>query len=172
MTLINAPLGGNSPDISRIRLILAEDIVRIGQVDTYTTTDQPIVLKANADIVTIWVAAKYSEAQELTDAGQPWKWNLEFEIPKDRPELAELLDLLSNKNLVAIYADSNGLCRLVGNKSYPCQLLLGFATSPNNTALSISGVGLERALYLPSHLMDAALLKVGAFSNDFSFAFN
>ena len=173
MTLISAPTGSNSPGVSVIRLIYADDIVKIGQANRFKTLVTPMVLKAGADIVTMWFGydAEYNEDMTSTEAGQSWKYKLDWAVPKDDSTLATLYDLLANKNLVAVYADGNGLCRIVGTKNYPCQLAMGFGTSPNEMGMSLSGTGVERALYMPANLMDASLLKAGAFSTDFTFGY-
>ena len=179
MITIPAPTGGNSEGIYQLRLLPAEWLHGVDYNSSGTTIVNNSLKFSSPqayDLVDIYFSGpancSFSEKEKFNEQGRYYEWLLEFVIPKDRLTIPASFLPLEKKALIAFTMDGNQVCRMIGTKEFPLMPIFDFGSNPNEYQVNLTGRSTERAKYLANNIMDAFVLKTGAFSKQFNQGFN
>ena len=108
----------------------------------------------------------YDQKQSSTAQGDEYQQQLTLAVPKDHPQTAQAMRLMTGRRWVAVYQDANGLCRVVGTPRQPLRFQVQM--KPNGYALTWTC----RTPQPAPHLLDADLFsQVADFSYGFTYDF-
>lgn len=146
--------GPNVGGLCCVQIVDVADVVSIPEaVDSVLLTE--IVLSGSATVAQIEFppfGGDFSEPEKDSDIGTQQLPKLRIGIPKDTPELGDWCNKNGDREVIALYKDQNGTCKILGDLEHPLSMKIDFATGTrptdkNQFTLEISGISDHKAYY-------------------------
>lgn len=124
MTSIPKPSGLNIEGVKSLKYIDVADVADVYQPNTSQHT-VIILLKAYKALSEIYFTkreASFTETPQTDASGIWYKQSLPFVVPKDSPDLAQIVKNLSGKRFIVVFTDNNEQIKVLGSLKAPCRL--------------------------------------------------
>jgi len=146
--------GGVLGGLDYVRILPAENLVAMPPSSRHNVLQELELVDGSnyLDIVFAPDAGGYEEQHQETEHGDFLKQSLSLWVPRDTPDAGHWMDRLTGIRCLALYMDSNGVCKLIGSKRQPLRFSHKLetgqgASGKNGHQLTFNGECSHKALF-------------------------